>query len=719
MFLMVCIAVAVSCQAFAAAPSTMSEERQVELKAELRAIVESQVGAVSGLTDALLTSDIVKDLLTNVIQGFLNTDVLKDLISGPALGDLIADALGDAIPGVDLGGVIGDVLSNEEISKIIVHVLENKYFNIFLDKTIDNILAVIQFSDFTDILFDAVIDNMTEKIWNNGNPTTMLIVGNWNNSGNQWNQLGIGITLVANGLGSIFGGDPAALIADANFDFADILVALDINLVLNAAKNALEDTFDEFKEDVRAQIREKIEDKLAEYKDRLNERLIAELSDMFDVDLTGMDRDEIIDTLNPILDAKAFEKGDEWIAKLSVIKKIAGLLKADTDCIDNIIACIEGRMGNHADLLARTITVNFPGVEGVTVGYVTNGVWTYLDETFNDTCTFVIASDDISVNGGYDSVWVGLGGMFYQFDYLTLYDCDEFDVPVIPLRVYGVNAPATLNVVQNGFVYSNCEVAGGVQTLFNVFDNGSPYTVMVSRDGFYHIEGTSNRTMLDGVEELHAYFGGPFYNISVPAGIDNVQMWSYGWITQGAAAGDTITLLKNGQTAYMYFDFDGTTQYVEFPLDGTNPFAGQAFFDFYGLDDVSVQHYTNGVWSTFEGLHSDNAQVKLPAGTTSVRVVKAGMYYQWDGVSVGDRPLFFVAPLAAIEVAGINQPGKLAIVQGSWVYNYTPATPGVPNEFLVFDNGRPYEVRYWVDASGKVVSSGLQYLVEGSYSCWF
>ena len=573
MLLMVLMAIAVSTQAFAAAPSTMSEERQAELKAELRGIVAGYVNGLGDVTSGLLNSDFVRDMLKDAVKGLLNTDGLLDL-AGPALGDLI----GDALPG-DLGPVIGDVLSNEDINKIIVQVLENKYFNSFLDKTIDNIFDELDLTPFVGVLLDAVIDSITEDIWSNGNPTTTFITGNWNNTSNQWNRIGIIFTLGEKGLGALLTGNIEGLVDADSIDFAGMLSLFDINLVLNAAKVALVETFDEFKEDFKAEIRAKVEEKLAEIKDdvkaKLTARLIEELNDTFGTDFdSDATQEEMMEVLNPIFDALAFEKGGEWIAKLNGIRKIAGLLKADTDCIDQIIACIEARSGNHAELLSRTITVNFPGIEGVTVQYYTTE-WTTVGEGYADSAEFVLPEKDANVQ----FISVTKGGMVYDLtiDALTPGKPLVLDVPVITLRAYGVNAECNLGVAQSDWVYRLAPVGSGVQTLYPVFDNGENYTVTLSRDGFHPVYASSNRTVFQGVEELHAYFGGPFYGFFVPEGFSNIWIASNDWCVRGANAGDRIILLQdygNFQEAKMSFVLNGKAYSdVTFPLDGTDPFA--------------------------------------------------------------------------------------------------------------------------------------------------
>ena len=581
MLLMVLMAIAISTQSFAAAPSTMSEERQAELKAVLRGIVANYVNGLGDATTGLLNSDFVRDMLKDAVKGLLNADGLLNL-AGPGLGDLI----GDALPG-DLGPVIGDVLSNEDINKIIVQVLENKYFNIFLDKTIDNIFDDLDLTPFVGVLLDVVIDNATEKIWNNGNPQIFIGIGNfgygaWNNSSNTWNSGGIASMLIVDVGEKLLTGNIEGLVDADSIDFVGMLSLFDLNLVLNAAKDALVETFDDFKEDFKAEIRARVEEKLAEIKDdikaKLTARLIEELNDTFGTDFdSDATQEEMMVVLNPILDARAFENGDAWIAKLNGIKRIAGLLQADTDCIDQIIACIEARMDRQADLLSRTVTVNFPGVEGVTVQYSTNVAGWQTVGTFDETSTFVIPVEKLATFGVY-TFRATKGGMSFSETVSALVAGEPvvMDVPVVKLDVYGISGGSgTLGVVGTNWVYQAVPHGGG-QAGFNVFGGGSNhYTVRFNAAGFYMIE--RDALPYEEGEGFYAYFNEAYYQVTVPEGYSLVRMQSNNWIVNPAKAGDVIGLFQdygNFQEAKMSFVLNGKAYSdVTFPLDGTDPFA--------------------------------------------------------------------------------------------------------------------------------------------------
>jgi hypothetical protein len=370
MFLMVVMAIAISGQAFAALPSTKSQEEQAVIKAQLRDVIAGQMSFVNSITGALNESDLVKDLLKDVISGLLsNTDSMLDL-TGPVLAGLIEDALrealGDTYPdSVDIGTVINDVLGNDAINNLIVEILENKYFGMFIDKTIDNIFAELDLTPFMGVIVDAIIDNVTEQIWRGGNPTATMIgttsLGHWNNNTETWNKTTIGayltVTTLVNIYNAVSKGDLNAIVGSDGIDLNDLLAAFDINLVLNAAKDALDDVVAEFRADFRAKIRTRIEARVEEFKANAKAKLVDELNALLakhelDVVLnTDMSLSEIENAIKAAVEEmkteKREEKKAEIEAKLAKLKtSLFALSKDIRDCIDRIIQCIKDKKGD-------------------------------------------------------------------------------------------------------------------------------------------------------------------------------------------------------------------------------------------------------------------------------------------------------------------------------------------------------------------------------------
>ncbi|MCL1847836.1 MAG: InlB B-repeat-containing protein, partial [Coriobacteriia bacterium] len=224
------------------------------------------------------------------------------------------------------------------------------------------------------------------------------------------------------------------------------------------------------------------------------------------------------------------------------------------------------------------ITVNFPGVEGVTVEYYSNtsGGWVTVG-TADDTLDFVLPKDH-KATWGVTSVRAVKGGMSYTFEVdgadLVLGDPPlVLDVPIIPLWVVGIWADGcTLGVVQDNWVYQDVPGVVSGTTVFNVFDNDKDYLVRLNKAGFFTIE----RKAVEGVGILYVYFADTvFYQATVPAGITNVRMQSNNWIVNPANQGDIIDLLKdddNIRNASMTFDWRGKNYKVEFKLNGDDPF---------------------------------------------------------------------------------------------------------------------------------------------------
>ena len=135
--------------------------------------------------------------------------------------------------------------------------------------------------------------------------------------------------------------------------------------------------------------------------------------------------------------------------------------------------------------------------------------------------------------------------------------------------------------------------------------------------------------------------------------------------------------------------------------------------NFPGLKDVSVQYYTNNSQWVTVGKFDDTCNFTIPEGhkatwgATTVRIVKNGMYHTFT-LDAADKALVLDAPISKIAISGIASACNLAIVQNDWVYHYAPATVGGENEFLVFGNGKAYEIRLQKPGASIISIKGIE-----------
>ena len=339
----------------------------------------------------------------------------------------------------------------------------------------------------------------------------------------------------------------------------------------------------------------------------------------------------------------------------------------------------------------KEITVNFEGVEGVTVTYYSADGWITLDGTFDDFCEI---TNEINSTNGYDAILVSKGGMSYQFSFETLEYGAVYNVPVLPITVTGISSECSLGIAQDDWVYRYAPAIVGASNVFNVFDNGKTYAVKVIREGYHEIT----------IRGDDYYYAGAnvwldiFYNIAVPEDVSNIRIADIGanWVDTTVwyanyLSSDVITLMKNNTAAKLYFDYNGKPYEVDFVLDGTNPFDAMKYtVNFPGVEGVKLEYYVGG-WYTVAGIFDDIGSFLVPGSkVTSVRASKGGMTYQFNGVTTGG---IFDVPVIPLRVYGVNTDCDIAVVQSNWVYNYTPVAGGVQTLFNVFDNGRDYEVR--------------------------
>jgi len=284
-----------SIPAFAAAPSTMTLDRQAELKAELRNIIAGQTGSVADFVLNLVDDNTIKDLIKGAITGLIDFSDTDSI--GSALGDLIGGSLGDAVgvdipDTIDIGGIINGIVSNEIVNAI----LTSDFFATVIDKAVDNLIDAIDMSDAIGVLTEGMIDQLTEEIWKNGNPQNFIGIGSlgygaWNNNTNTWNSNGIAAMIVVILGGSAIGGDIEDYMDVSNVDFMSILPPTDV--ILDAIWNAITDTAYEYYEAHKAEwialIELKVNEKIDEFTGAAREFLVSELNKILPVVIEAKD----------------------------------------------------------------------------------------------------------------------------------------------------------------------------------------------------------------------------------------------------------------------------------------------------------------------------------------------------------------------------------------------------------------------------------------------
>ncbi|MCL2408134.1 MAG: InlB B-repeat-containing protein [Oscillospiraceae bacterium] len=279
------------------------------------------------------------------------------------------------------------------------------------------------------------------------------------------------------------------------------------------------------------------------------------------------------------------------------------------------------------------ITVNFPGVDGVTVRFSTPVTgWQPVTTDATDTYTFNLPPEAVASHGNL-TVQVIAGshnGMSYRFDF-PVADLDAggtvLDVPVLPITVTGISSAANLGVVQDNWVYPMAPAIVGAPNVFNVFANVRQYEVRVGRTGFHTLEGI----MTDAGGNVSLI--GTFYNIAIPEGVTNVRIsnatwvdttvWQSQWCTEGQGPHrDVITLLRNNTQAWLTFDYGGRTfSRIPFMLDGTNPFGNMTIVIFPGMTGVTLQTNVgpHNAWDDVPDTHDNYAILFDLAPNTRIR----------------------------------------------------------------------------------------------------
>jgi len=165
----------------------------------------------------------------------------------------------------------------------------------------------------------------------------------------------------------------------------------------------------------------------------------------------------------------------------------------------------------------------------------------------------------------------------------------------------------------------------------------------------------------------------------------------------------------------------------------TEPADDSITVTFTGVYGVTVRYHSNtpghAGWRTIVA-DVDNEYIftfdpdseRVPS---HVQVERNGMTYTFDLAQVvmtPGQPTLLEVPLRTIAVSGINAPGfapaAVSIVQGGWVYQNIPVQGNnVANPFIVFDNGRVYEVR--ISVAGYHNLAGRFTATTGNQNIWF
>jgi hypothetical protein len=217
-----------------------------------------------------------------------------------------------------------------------------------------------------------------------------------------------------------------------------------------------------------------------------------------------------------------------------------------------------------------TITINFPGLNGVTIQYYTNVCGWQTVGVFNEACNFEIPQGHKATFGD-TTVRVQKGGVSHTFGGLKPGAGPlVLNAPIKTIAVLGIAAACDLAIVQDNWVYPYAPAAVGAANEYKVFDNGKKYEVRLYRPGFYPIT-------IPGVNAGQTVnFGAAyFYQVQIPAGVTDVWVSSYDWAVRGAKAGDTIVLLtdpSNIRDAKMRYTYKGITYNADIKLNGSNPF---------------------------------------------------------------------------------------------------------------------------------------------------
>lgn len=324
----------------------------------LREVVVNQTTNLAGLIADALPEDTIKGIVKDTISGMLNFNDIGNYLT-PVLGGLLektlSDSLGLTLPdSINIDNIINEVLSNEYVGSI----LTSEFVNKVIDRTIDNLIEALDISIVIDILAESVVDQLTDEIWNNGNPssssTTIPIIGtiqtgHWNTTGG-WNSTNIFATIALKLGYSGSTGSIANYVDTSKIDFTKIF---NVDTILNAFMDAVTETATEYYDIYKPVLEAKVQAKIEELKEKAKADLIEELNRILALRLSAKEDLEALEAkiIAYIGESKEYitanrEKILEDVKALQTLvnklDKYACLDLGKINCLlDKIIKCLE------------------------------------------------------------------------------------------------------------------------------------------------------------------------------------------------------------------------------------------------------------------------------------------------------------------------------------------------------------------------------------------
>ena len=656
--------------AFAAKPNTMEPDRQEYFKAQLRDIIAGQVNGsvgelintVTGAANGIIGSDTIKDMIKGVVNGMFD---IPGMISGGTLGDLLGDLIGTAISGslgfdlpdsININDIINQVVNNE----IVTNILNSEFLATVIDRVIDGLIDTIDITNVVSVLTDSMINDFindtTEKIWNNGNPSSSVFfgaqLGHWHTTNDAWNTTPIGVTVGVDVLAFIGKVGAAALNGDfdgifdiGSIDFMALLPGTDVilDIVLNAVVETATEYYEQFKADLIAKVEaeiQKIKDRLElEIKQALCEILnkilpvVVEVTDTYEeikakienyIDLYNDTKEKVEDTIKKLEALKEKLENMDWAKykseAIDCIKKLLDCL-CSKHCDDPVTPCDH----NLQEEIVLEATCTAEGSLRIYCSLCDFEEFTAIEKIAHFTETYD-KSDSTCIQEGYFRRYCDTCGEMYIDDVI----------------------PAMEHYLEQFSQAPDCTEDG--------FDKW-----ICTRDGCGHIESE---------EILPALGHTPGEPVIVPATLENPgSITIFCTVCGEEISSEVIPVLVQ-------------EIYIKFP----------------GVEDVTVRFYSPNGWFDI-GVYDDEVTFEMPAdaltynGYYAVQAIKGGMSYQVSNITITGELIDIDVPVQPITVTGITSACTLAIVQANWVYGDTVTAIGEDTEFNVFDNDGTYEIR--------------------------